>query len=95
MSRPSACLICGSESAVVTVSLVEWAEPIDGRRWESLPRCIDRQACRERLELLGERWPIRDSVTIPSPAAVPEPEPVVLAPDVESASADEDEGVWL
>jgi hypothetical protein len=55
----NACVICGHESDVA-VSLIEWAEPINERRFDSVPRCRDREACRLRLEAIGETWPVAD-----------------------------------
>lgn len=66
MTRP-ACVLCGSD-VEVGVSLIEWREPINGRRFESVPRCRNRRTCRERVALLGEPWPAADSH---------KPEPVV------------------
>jgi len=68
MTRTEACLLCGGISDV-SVSLVEWREPIDGRRFEALPRCRDRSACRERCELLGDPWLVVD----PGPAPLIQP----------------------
>lgn len=52
------CLICGHTSRDVSVGLVEWRRPIDGRRFDALPRCQDKAACRERLEAIGDEWPV-------------------------------------
>lgn len=51
-----ACVLCGVEDHGVSVSLVEWREPIDGRRFDAVARCKDREACRRRVEASGEEW---------------------------------------
>jgi len=72
------CLLCGNEVlAEVRVSLVRYKEPTPGRPFEHLPRCVNREACRARLEKLGEPWPVADTVAElprvipPSPAPAP------------------------
>jgi len=61
MSPQLACLLCGADTGEVTVRLVEWAEPIGGRRWESLPRCRDIDACwAQVVTVLAEDWPVAD-----------------------------------
>lgn len=65
MTRTHSCSLCGSEDGVA-VSLVEWREPIDGRRFESLPRCRDRRACQERVALIGDEWPLVEPKRVPA-----------------------------
>jgi hypothetical protein len=66
-----ACLLCGSDIGEVTVRLVEWREPIAGRRYEHLPRCRDVEGCWSRVtSVLVEDWAVNDG----RPArAYPEP----------------------
>jgi hypothetical protein len=58
MSERLACAICGDESHDVRMALIEWKQPIDGVRFDSVPRCADRAACRVRCEAMGEDWPV-------------------------------------
>jgi hypothetical protein len=61
------CFLCGSRSDVA-VSLVEWRDPIVQPapkapiRWEDLPRCRDRVACRDRVEKAGQPSLVVDPV---------------------------------
>ena len=32
--------------------------PLNGRRFEVIPVCVDRRECRQRVEQLGEVWPL-------------------------------------
>lgn len=50
------CALCGHEDHEVTLSLVEWKVPIEGHRFDAIPRCRDRAACRLRVEASGEEW---------------------------------------
>lgn len=78
MSR-QACLLCGSDTAAVSIRIVEWSDPIDGRRFEALPRCRDRDTCWSRVTVdLGEDWPIADGRPIRAPA---QPEPAAETPE--------------
>ena len=52
------CLLCGSHGPQVRPRMVEWAEPIGNRRWEVIPACHDSRECRQRVEQLGEVWPL-------------------------------------
>jgi hypothetical protein len=74
--RSSACLICGHDVSIdVRMALVEWREPVGREVWSHVPRCVDGVACRSRVELLGEPWPVADG-TPDSPRSVPAPEPI-------------------
>ncbi len=79
MNAQLACLLCGAETGEITVSLVEWREPIDARRWEHLPRCRDVEACWTRVtSVLGEDWPVNDGRPARAPVQpeqAPEPPP--------------------
>lgn len=54
-----------SDLVELRMLLVEWREPVlvDGHRvlWSTLPRCVDRLACRARLTASGEPWPVREA----------------------------------
>lgn len=82
-----ACVLCGSETAERVMAIVEWTEPIGREQWSHVPRCVDRVACRERVELvLGEPWPVDDDTPAPvKPKPVPTVEPP--QPDVEEEIA--------
>jgi hypothetical protein len=56
-----ACAICGFESHDVKPSLIEWKDPIDGVRFDFVPRCQDRAACRARCEAAGDPWPVPET----------------------------------
>ena len=58
MTAYHACLLCGVEGPQVRIRMVEWAEPLNGRRFEVIPVCVDRRECRQRVEQLGEVWPL-------------------------------------
>jgi hypothetical protein len=51
------CDLCGDTSLDVRPALACYAE--DGR-FERVDRCVDHQACRERVELDGDEWPLID-----------------------------------
>jgi len=61
MSEMLACAICGAESHDVRMGLIEWRAPIDGVRFDFVPRCQDRTACRTRCEAAGEEWPVPEA----------------------------------
>ncbi len=62
------CAICGSETEPTRLELLEWREPVDGKRYDHVPRCLDRVACRARTEL-SEPWPVEDRTPAPPRAA--------------------------
>lgn len=51
------CDLCGSASLDVRPGLACYAET---GTFERIDRCSDHQACRERVEDLGEDWPLLD-----------------------------------
>ncbi len=56
------CVICGHEGADVHPQLIRWREPLeDGTRYDFVPRCDDREACRIRCTAAGEPWPVEDA----------------------------------
>lgn len=55
------CALCGIAGPQVRPFIVEWAEPIGSRRFDSLPRCSDVAECRQRVEQRGETWPLVDT----------------------------------
>ena len=52
------CLLCGSHGPQVRPRMVEWLDPIGSKRWEVLPTCVNVRECRDRVEQLGESWPL-------------------------------------
>lgn len=58
MNYPT-CLLCGITGPQVRLRMVEWLEP-DPKRFEPITACEDRRECRERVEQLGDEWPIVD-----------------------------------
>ena len=56
----TACVLCGNERLQdVRVSLVRWRFP-DPAMYSAVPRCVDRKACRQRCEALGDLWLVID-----------------------------------
>jgi hypothetical protein len=89
MSPPAPCALCGNElrNDVETI-LVRWLEAVNGRQWDTIPRCKDRPACRQRFQVNAaaateaagkpEPWPLHDSdwaerLPMPDPADVAPP----------------------
>lgn len=71
------CALCGTSSrnrTVVAMGLVQWREPRNGRRWDALPTCCDREACRVRALALGEPWDVDDRQPRRAPAQPTEAE---------------------
>ena len=58
MTMYQECLLCGTQGPHVRIALVEWAEPANGKRFDSIPRCVDPRDCRARVEQTGEVWPL-------------------------------------
>lgn len=58
------CLLCGNQArGEVLVSLVRFLEPtVPGRLFDHMPRCVNRAACRARIEAAGLRWEVADTV---------------------------------
>lgn len=58
----SPCLLCGNERIIeVRVSLARWRDlKANPSMYGAIPRCIDRKACRERVEAMGDEWPVID-----------------------------------
>jgi hypothetical protein len=93
MSPQLACLLCGADDGEVTVRLVEWREPIAGRRYDTLPRCVNVEACWTRVtSVIGEDWPVNDDRPAKAPAIEPEPLP---EPPPPPADASMEEPAWL
>lgn len=44
------------------MGLVSWRNPVDGQQYGAVPRCVDRVACRARIEARGEEWEVEDPV---------------------------------
>lgn len=92
------CALCGAKSDDLREvgSTTIW--PTRDGRWESGPRCVDRDGCRSRVETKGGPWPVADgtpaTTATPSRAtdAAPPDEPVLLpasgeGPDVTAAAS--------
>lgn len=58
MSQPErGCVLCGNDvRGEVAVAMVWWREPMAGRVCDSVPRCLDRAACRTRAERVDGSW---------------------------------------
>jgi hypothetical protein len=70
-------LVCGHEAHDVGVALVAWRQPLGREQFSAIPRCRDREACRSRLEAIGDEWPVDDgsAPTLRPVTVLPEPEP--------------------
>jgi hypothetical protein len=79
-----ACVLCGSDTEPRVMALIEWTEPIGRDLWAHVPRCVDRAACRYRVELvLGEPWPVNDGTPAPvKPVTAPEPPAPVVEEEI-------------
>ncbi len=55
------CVACGAEGPGVHPVLSRWRDPLPGRPFEVVPRCVDRVRCREHTEAQGDEWPFADA----------------------------------
>ena len=61
MTAERVCLLCGNDDRrSVSMGLVAWKEPHDGRSFDAIPRCTDPVSCRERCDAIDEPWMVRD-----------------------------------
>lgn len=69
MTRPeSACVLCGNSNRnEVAVSVVWWREATPGHVADSIPRCVNRAACRERSIAIDGQWLAADPVERSTP----------------------------
>lgn len=67
--RPEPCLLCGAEASETKRELVRWLESAPGHEYDTLPRCVDRVACRARVRWRGERWEVADGTPARQPEA--------------------------
>lgn len=51
------CAVCHYTDDDVKLGLCAWRE---GPGFTAEPRCQDHEACRRRVELAGERWPLKE-----------------------------------
>lgn len=61
MSYQQTCLLCGISGPQVRIRMVEWAEPIGSKRFDTIPACVDVRECRERVAQQGDSWPLTDT----------------------------------
>ncbi len=59
------CDICGTTSPDVRPGVVSWLAPL-GQRYNAVNRCTDHAACKERVLLSGEEWPILEPAERPA-----------------------------
>jgi len=55
----SLCEVCGTTQRVA-YALVRWKLDHSSTRFENLARCVDRVACRQRVESSGHEWLLDD-----------------------------------
>ena len=64
MTRNSVCQLCG-DTRDVSVAIVRYRpEFTTGRLFETVPRCRDHRACRERCRDIGDPWPVDDELVL-------------------------------
>lgn len=88
------CLICGHETSdrrAVDAHLARFREPVEGRLFATIPRCLDFAACRVRCEANGDAWPLDDGT--PAPLR-PVPEARAAPPPSRSAPSTEEDATW-
>lgn len=78
MSRTGDCFICGAPGQQVEVRLIAWREPVGTDLYATVPRCVDRAGCRQRVEAAGDDWPIDDGTP---PTYRPSTAPAELVPE--------------
>ncbi len=55
------CQLCGVTGPQVRMRLAQWADPDTyGKEYQPIAACTDVRECRERVEQLGESWPLRE-----------------------------------
>jgi len=57
------CALCGHTGNDVATGVVAWKQLVE-RPFETAERCRDREACRKRVELVGDVWPVEDWKTV-------------------------------
>lgn len=58
-TEPTFCAICGHpDKRDLDVRLAHWRDALPGMAYTHEPRCRDVAACRNRLELQGDIWPL-------------------------------------
>lgn len=90
------CLLCGERGAVQKLTL-RLRQPVEGKVYVTWPRCVDRIACRGRVEASGEEWPVDDRTPAPvTPKSAAEPVPVAQPMEIPAAvPADAAEENWF
>lgn len=66
---------------------VRWFDPLPGKVFDAVPRCLDHEACWRRVTDAGDPWPVNDGrprgIRRPVPAVAEEP---VVEPAAEYSS---------
>jgi hypothetical protein len=83
------CLVCGATGRDVGRRLAQFDPPLPSGPYQAIDRCLDSQACRDRLEAAGDPWPLEDRgqthASLP-PAAPGQPPAPAERPAWEAAS---------
>lgn len=78
------CRVCGVDNEAVRPAIAQWAEPVDGRTWEAVLRCPDREACAGRVRAAGRVWPLVEAQA--KPPEVPGRKPRAVDTEAEMAA---------
>jgi len=58
-TEPERCAICGNtDRRDLRYALAHWREAAPGMAYEHVARCLDRDACRARVESQDGTWPL-------------------------------------
>jgi hypothetical protein len=58
-TQPEKCSICGhTDRRDLRYGLAHWRDAPPGMAYEHVARCLDRAACRARVEAIGDVWPL-------------------------------------
>jgi len=61
--RLRTCVLCGHVGDDVSPGVVAWKQ-LTERPFEAVDRCRDQDACRKRVELVGDTWPVDDRTAV-------------------------------
>jgi hypothetical protein len=54
------CELCGGADLNVAIGLAWYRDSLPSEQVQSISRCKDAAACRSRVEIRGESWPLLD-----------------------------------
>ena len=65
MTTIGTCDLCGAVRVPIEAHVVAWRVPVAGP-FGAIDRCVDRDACRNRVFANGEEWPILEPAERPA-----------------------------